>query len=115
MSMSLSSREQRILGEIERGLTASEPLLGGALATMRPGLRRRAVAGGPARLRHGSRSGQGWAVGVIAGLLAGIAVLSAGLVLGVLGMVIGGTALTQLSLVAGWLVRALSNGQRSGH
>jgi hypothetical protein len=42
-------------------------------------------------------------------------VLSAGLVLGVLGMVIGGTALTQLSLVAGWLVRALSTGQRSGH
>jgi len=90
--MSLSSREQRILSEIERGLTASEPSLGRALATM----------------RHGSRAGQAWALGVIAGLLAGIAVLWAGLVLGVLGMVIGGTALTQLSLVAGWLARALS-------
>jgi hypothetical protein len=50
---------------------------------------------------------------MIAGLLIGIGLLSAGLVLGVLAMAISGTALTQLSLVAGWLVRALSTRPRS--
>jgi hypothetical protein len=112
--MSLSAREQRILSKIEREIAAVEPLLDRALATMGLGLRDRAVAGRPALRDRGSRAGQGWAVGVLAGLLAGIAVLSAGLALGVLAMVIGGTALTQLSLIAGWLARALTSGQRPG-
>ena len=147
-SMSLSAREQRILSEIERGLTAAEPHLGRALATMRLGLGRRAVDGEPARREPARREparresarreparreparresaspmgqrwepaspmGQRWAVWVLAGLLLlGIAALSAGLALGVLGMVIGGTALTQLTLVAGWIARALSGGRR---
>ena len=96
--MSLSAREQRILSEIERHLTASEPLLGRALASMRPGLRASGGAGASPRR----------AIVMVIGLLAGIALLSAGLVLNALPMVIGGSALTQLSLVAGWLPRALS-------
>lgn len=52
---------------------------------------------------------------MIAGLLVGIAMLSAGPVLDVLALVIGGTALTQLSLVTGWLARALSTKRRAGH
>jgi hypothetical protein len=44
---------------------------------------------------------------MLTGLAAGIAVLSAGLGLGLLAMVIAGTALAQLSLIAGWFGRAL--------
>jgi predicted lipid-binding transport protein (Tim44 family) len=104
--MSLSAREQRILSEIENHLTAAEPLLGRALAGMRLRHWRRLS-------HHRLRSGQGWAVAMLAGLLAGIALLTAGLVLGMLAMVIGGTALTQLSLVVGWLARALSTRQHA--
>lgn len=67
--MSLSEREQRILGEIERDLAMSAPSTSHRLAVL---------------------------IAVIASLLAGIAILSAGLALGVPGMMIGGAALTQL-------------------
>ena len=67
--MSLSAREQRILGEIERELTESS--------------RRDA-----------------WLAAMIAGLLAGIAILWAGVVLRIPAMMISGAVLTQLSPVA---------------
>jgi hypothetical protein len=112
--MTLSAREERILGEIERDIMESEPLLGRALASMRLGLRTRAATK-PARRPVGVGASRGWAIAMITVLLVGIAVLSAGLVLDVLAMVIAGIALTQLSLVAGWLARALSTRQRAGH
>ena len=96
----MSAREQRTLGEIERSLTASEPLRGRALASMRPGAR---TSGGAA-----ATASQHWVIAMITGLLAGIALLSAGLVLDVLPLVFAGAALSQLSLVAGYLPRALS-------
>jgi hypothetical protein len=112
--MTLSAREERILGEIERDLTTAEPLLGRALCTMRMGLRTRMVIGKPAHRLTGRSASQGWVIAMIAGLLVGIALMSAGLVLDVLAMVIVGTALTQLSLVVGWLARALSTRQHAG-
>jgi hypothetical protein len=106
--MSLSAREQRILSEIERDLTAAEPLLGRALASMRLGLRDRVAIDRRAHPpQRGGNASMGWVIAMLAVLLAGIAVVSAGLVLDVLAMAIGGAALTQLSLVAGWLARAL--------
>jgi hypothetical protein len=105
--MSLSAREQRILSEIERDLTATEPILGRALASMRLSLRDRTVIGRRARQPRGINRLRGWAIAMITGLLVGVALLSAGLVLNVLPMAIGGAALTQLSPVAGWLARAL--------
>ncbi len=83
--MSLSEREQRILGEIERDLAASAPL-----TTRLPlAVRRRGTKEGAGRLPV--------LIAVFASLLAGIAILSAGLALGVPGMMIGGAALTQVS------------------
>ena len=105
--MSLSAREQRILSEIERDLTATEPLLGRALASMRLGLRDRMVTGGHAPRPRGRTGPERWLTVMLTGLAAGIAVLSAGLGLGLLAMVIAGTALAQLSLIAGWFGRAL--------
>ena len=106
--MSLSAREQRILSEIERELAATEPLLGRALASMRAGRRTRTVISGRARRPRGTSRAQGWVVVMLAGVGAGIAVTVAGFLLAMLPLVIGGTALTQVSLVAGWLARALS-------
>jgi hypothetical protein len=110
--MSLSAREQRILSEIERDLTATEPLLGRALASMRLGRRDRVVSGERARRPRGGP--RGWVIVMITGLVAGIAVSSAGFLFRVLAMVLVGTALAQLSLVAGWLARALSTRPRAG-
>jgi hypothetical protein len=109
--MTLSAREERILSEIERGLTASEPLLNRALASMRLGVR----TGRAAHPTIGGDAGRGWVIAILTGLLVGIALLSAGLVLDVLAMAIAGAALTQLSLVAVWLARALSTRRRAGY
>jgi len=99
--MPLSAREQRILDEIERGLRAPGPLRGRILARARSGFRGRAV-----HWRHGAWGNTGWIAAMAVGLLAGIAVLSAGLVLGVPGVIVGGAVLTQLSPVCvGWLAR----------
>jgi hypothetical protein len=113
--MPLSAREEQILSEIERDIAASEPLLGRALASMRLGLRARGAVGRPAHRLVGGNAGRGWAIAMIAVLLVGIGVLSAGLVLGVLALVIGGVVLTQLSLVTGWLARALRARRRAGY
>lgn len=120
--MSLSAREQRILSEIERDLTAAEPLLGRALASMRLGLWPRMVIGTPGRprgstARRGANRGPAVAMisaAVVIGLAAGIAVLSTGLMLDILAMVIGGAALTQLSVGAGWLARTMLTRRRAG-
>jgi len=99
--MPLSAREQRILDEIERGLTAPGPPRGHVLARVRSGHRGRAVY-----WRHGGGGNAGWIAAMAAGLTAGIAVLSAGLVLGIPGMIAGGAALTQFSPVCvSWLAR----------
>lgn len=113
--MSLSAREQRILSEIERDLTAAAPLLSRGLASMRPGLRHRVAIGKRVHQPRGSAEGQRWVIAMIAGLLAGLALLSAGLVLNVVAMMIGGAALTQLSLAAGWLARALRARRPAGY
>lgn len=110
--MSLSAREQRILSEIERDLTASESLLGRALAGMRVGLRSRIAASKATYRPRGRNASPGWVIAMITALIIGIGLMSAGLVLGSAAMAIGGAALTQLSLVTGWLVRALRTGQR---
>lgn len=109
----MSAREQRILSEIERDLTATEPLLGRALASMRLGRRGRVVTGARARRPRDSNGPQGWVITMVTGLVAGIALMTAGFLCEVLAMVLVGTALTQLSLVAGWLGHALSTGQRA--
>lgn len=96
--MSLSEREQRILDELEQDL-ASSPL---------------------ARWRRRTNGSAGRIAAVIAavvGLLAGIAILSAGVALGVPGMMIGGAVLTQLCPALAWItarsrVRAPGPGAR---
>jgi hypothetical protein len=112
--MSLSAREQRILSEIERDLTATEPLLGRALASMRLRPRGRAAIGGRFPLLRGGNGSEGWVIAMLAGLVLGIAVLSAGFLFTVLALVFAGTALAQLSLVAGWLAGALSRRRPTG-
>jgi hypothetical protein len=112
--MTLSAREQRILSEIERELTAAEPLLGRALASMRLGLRGRRSAGSAARRLTGGSARQAWVIGMVGLLLAGIALLSVGLALDLLAAVIVGIVLTQLSLFAGWFARALSGRRLAG-
>ncbi|HEY6495586.1 MAG TPA: DUF3040 domain-containing protein [Trebonia sp.] len=112
--MTLSAREQRILSEIERELTAAEPLLGRALARMRIGLRGRRSAGPAARRLIGANARQAWIIGMIGLLLAGIALLSVGLALDLLAAVIVGIVLTQLSLFTGWFARALSGRRLAG-
>ena len=112
--MSLSAREQRILSEIERDLTAAEPLLGRALASMRLGLRDKMAIGPRARRPRGGNGYQAWVIAMLTGLVAGIALLSAGFLCKVLPLVFVGTALTQPSLLTGWLARALSTRQQAG-
>lgn len=103
--MSLSERERRILAEIERELAGSAPLAGPLRWRVWLPLRARLAGSGPARwLRPRGRAG--WIAVMVAGLLAGIALLTAGVVLDVPGAVIGGAALTQLGPVAGWLASA---------
>lgn len=82
--MSFSARDQRILREIAREISASEPRLARALKTGRlPGLRGRLAWWPPAL--------------ILLCLAAGIGMLSAGLILGVISLVITGAILTQFS------------------
>ena len=100
--MSFSARDQRILREIARELSAAEPRLARALKTGRlPTLRGRLVGAVP-------RRGQGrlawWPPIVILLCLAvGIGMLTAGLVLGLIGLFIAGAVLTQVSPVLAYL------------
>ena len=94
--MSLSAREQRILSEIARHLAAAEPRLARALVTARlPAL---------ARLRPLVAGGQqhpgAWTAAILGSLLAGIALLTAGVVLGVLALVCAGAVMTQFAPAA---------------
>jgi hypothetical protein len=88
--MSLSAREQRILDEIARDLTAAEPRLARALTTARLSvLRRRALVSGGMPPRPGT-----WIAAILASLLAGIALLTIGLALHILALAAVG-AVTQ--------------------
>ena len=86
--MSLSAREQRILGEIARDLAGAEPRLAQALTTARlPALRRRAlVSGGGMPPRP-----EAWIAAILASLLVGIALLTIGLALNILALAAVGT------------------------
>ena len=91
--MSLSAREHQVLGEIARDLAAAEPRLARALTTVRlPAPPRR-----PLVARRGQRHTGAWAVVLLASLLAGIALLTAGLVLDVLALACAGAVMTQFS------------------
>jgi len=97
--VSLSAREQRILSEIARDLAAAEPRLARALTTVRlPALRRR-----PLVARRGHRYPGAWAAVVLASLLAGIAFLTAGLILDILALACAGAVMTQVSPAVGYL------------
>jgi hypothetical protein len=107
--MSLSARDQRILSEIAHELAAGEPRLARALTRTRlPVLRRRPlVAGG--QQRHGA-----WIAAILASLLAGIALLTAGLVLGILALACAGAVMTQFSPAALGYLRARRRGSQLG-
>jgi Protein of unknown function (DUF3040) len=112
--MSLSARDQRILGNIARELAAAEPRLAEALTTARlPVPRRRplVVAGG-----RPPRAGA-WIAAMLASLLAGIALLTAGLTLDIPALACGGAVMTQVSPALGYLyVRARRRrSARTGH
>lgn len=96
MAMSLSAKDKRILGDIARDLAAAEPRLVRALNTARlPGLLpRRALVtdGGRRHLGVGAR-----VAAILASLLAGIALLTAGLVLRIPALVFAGAMMTQIS------------------
>lgn len=100
--MPLSAREQRILDEIDRDLTAAEPRLARALASVqRLALVRRPLVAG------GWRSSSVWVAVMAASLLAGIALLTAGLVSGILALAWAGAVVTQGVPVAfGYLYRS---------
>lgn len=99
--MALSPREQRILDEIERELSASRTTPGRVLAQVRLPLPGRAAG-----WRHGAWGDAGWIAAMIVVLLAGIALLWAGLALAVPAMASGGALLTTLGPVSvGWLAR----------
>lgn len=99
--MPLSPREQQILDETERELSASGTTPGRVLAQARLALRGHAV-----RWRHGAWGNAGWVAVMIAVLLAGIALLWAGLVLVLPAMASCGALLSTLGPVSvGWLAR----------
>jgi hypothetical protein len=106
--MSLSAREQRILREIEHELASSWPPLDHMPAGARLASRERPAVTAPARWRRGADGIFGWVAAMVGGLLVGIALLAAGLVLDVPGMMIGGAVLTQLSPVTVSLLSGLS-------
>jgi hypothetical protein len=92
--MSLSARDQRILTEIARDLAAAEPRLARALATARLPVPRRSalVATDDGQRRPGT-----WIAAILASLLAGIALLTAGLVLNIPALACAGAVMTQIS------------------
>ena len=89
--MSLSARDQRILSEIADDVAAAEPRLARALTSARlPVLRhRQLVAVGQQRVGA-------WIAAILASLLAGIALLTAGLVLDILALACAGAVMTPI-------------------
>lgn len=97
-AMSLSERDHRILREIEYSLASSEARLDRALSTGRlPALRWVPVV----ELRRAAGLGRHmWAAGAVASLLAGITLLTAGLMLNALVLVWVGMSLAQFGPAA---------------
>jgi hypothetical protein len=110
--MSLSEREQRILSEIEREF-ASSPLPDRVLLGVRLPFRGRPPAAVSADRRRWASGHPGRLVAMVTGLLVGIAILSAGLVLGDAAMMAGGAVLTQLGPFA-VLLAGLFRGRPAG-
>ena len=108
--MSLSPREQRVLGTIERDLADTEPFLNRALASMRLPLQYRIPPRSVTKQPHVSYA---WLALIIGGLAGGVALLWAGLVLGIPDVAIPGAALTQIAPIGiGWLARSLRRKRR---
>jgi Protein of unknown function (DUF3040) len=100
---SLSAREQRILTEIEHDLAAAEPRLEQALSTVRlPAFRfRSAITFDQDRFRW-----RMWLMGMIATLLCGIGLLTAGIIIDSFPLIFAGIPLAQFSPFAfGYLIR----------
>jgi hypothetical protein len=107
--MSLSAREKRILAEIESDLASAEPLLDSVLGSMRLptlyGIPLRSLVGHghrhrtPRKMARNSRPGYVWFLVMLGGVLAGAALLAAGLVISATGMIVGGVVLLQLAPV----------------
>ena len=96
--MSLSARDQRILSEIADDMAAAEPRLARALTSARlPALRRRPL------VAVGQQHAGAWIAAILASLLAGIALLTAGLVLDILALACVGAVMTQLGPALGYL------------
>lgn len=101
--MTLSPREQRVLGTIERDLAEAEPFLSRALATMRLPLQYRMPLRSVTAQPHVSYV---WFVLILGGMLGGVGLLWAGVTLGIPDVAIPGAALTQIAPVGiGWLAR----------
>ncbi|MGH3404053.1 MAG: DUF3040 domain-containing protein [Streptosporangiaceae bacterium] len=106
--MSLSARDQLILSEIERHLSAGDPRLARALQKGRlPTLSRRLARVGVCRWSHGRT----WmSLVIVAFLLIGIAGLTAGMVLGSSALACAGIVTAELSPaclgLAMWRLRA---------
>jgi len=96
--VSLSARDQRILSEIADDMAAAEPRLARALTSARlPALRRRPL------VAAGQQHAGAWIAAILASLLAGIALLTAGLVLDILALACVGAVMTQLGPGLGYL------------
>jgi len=96
--VSLSARDQRILSEIADDMAAAEPRLARALTSARlPALRRRPL------VAVGQQHAGAWIAAILASLLAGIALLTAGLVLDILALACVGAVMTQLGPALGYL------------
>jgi len=96
--VSLSARDQRILSEIADDMAAAEPRLARALTSARlPALRRRPL------VAAGQQHAGAWIAAILASLLAGIALLTAGLVLDILALACVGAVMTQLGPALGYL------------
>ncbi len=93
--MTLSARDQRILSEIAQDLAAAEPRLARTLTSARlPVPRCRLLVAG------GQRHRGAWVAAILASLLAGIALLTAGLVLDILALACAGAVMTQFGPAA---------------
>lgn len=98
--MSLSGRDRRILDEIEHQLASAEPLLARALATGQVPALRRSLLAASTRKRPGAGAGRAVTVAIVACLGSGIAMLTIGLLLGILALVWTGAVMTQISPAA---------------
>ena len=107
--MSLSARDQRILSEIADDMAAAEPRLVRALTSTRlPVLRRRQL------IVVGQQRVGAWIAAILASLLAGIALLTAGLVLDILALAFVGAMTTQFSPAAVGYLCARARRSRPG-